>query len=278
MILFNKDEKCMCKCRNNFIGIDGETYYYFDEENQSCLCPSGHWEGYGIAIRRVGLDASKLVTLEKTIRDTKEDGVIGCFKIDVDPSKYYGWIIIMGINYYMDSLPLALNLMQIEWKKFYSLKQLNDEILKEVQIINRTVEGDNQLHIVFHTNQKISSEKVGNSVIRNLEDDYGYHIEYSFPDHDGDEMNGIRYTISNIQKDALSNNMSKLSQLVLYNFLCTFRNATDRFSDSSIIKIKVFVGSTIWLELDVFENSGKFNKLLDELLTGLEKNHVAYLF
>lgn len=278
MILFNKDEKCICKCRNNFIGIDGETYYYFDEEKQSCSCPSGHWGGYGIAIRRRGLDESKLVTLEKTILDTKEDDVVGCFKIDGDSSKYYGWIIIMGINYYMDSLPLALNLMQIEWRRFYSLKQLNDEILKEPQIINHTVEGDNQLHILFHTNQKISSEKVGNSVIRELKDSYSYHVEYSFSDVDGAEMNGIRYTISNIQKDELSNNMSKLSQLVLYDFLLIFRNAADRFSDSSIIKIKVFVSSTIWLELDAFENSGKFNKLLDKLLTGLEKNYVAYLF
>jgi len=184
----------------------------------------------------------------------------------------------MGINYYMDSLPLALNLMQIEWKKFCSLKELNDEILKDWHIINHTIEDGVKLHIEFHTNHIISSEKVGNSIICKLDNNYGYHIEYSFSDLDGDEINGIRYTISNIQKDAFSNNMTKLSQLVLYIFLRAFRNAIDRFADSSIIKIKVFVGSTIWLELDVFENAGKFNKLLDELLTGLEKNHVAYLF
>ena len=278
MIIFNEDEKCMCKCRDKFIGIDGKTYYYFDEENQSCECPSGHWKGYCIAIRRRRLYTSKLVPLEKTICDTKEDGVVGCFKIDVDPSKYHEWIVIMGINYYMDSLPLALNLMQIEWKKFRSLKELNDEILKEPRIINHTIEDDVKLHVEFYTNHRISSEEVANSVICKLDDDYRYHIEYSFSDLNGDEINGIRYTISNIQKDAFSNNMTKLSQLVLYIFLRAFRNAIDRFADSSIIKIKVFVGSTIWLELDVFENAGKFNKLLDELLTGLEKNHVAYLF
>lgn len=278
MIIFNKDEKCMCECRGNFIGIDGETYYYFDEGKQSCECPSGHWKGYCIAIRRAGLDISKLVTLEKTICDTKEDGVVGCFKIDVDPSKYHEWIVVMGIDYYMNSLPLALNLMQIEWKKFCSLKELNDEISKECRIINHTIEDDVKLHIEFHTNHRISSEEVANSVICEFENEYGYHMEYSFSDLDGDEMNGIRYTISNIRKSASSNNMSKLSQFVLYNFLLIFRYATDRFSDNSIIKIKVFVGSTIWLELDVFENAGRFSKLLDELVTGLEKNHVAYLF
>ena len=278
MIIFNKDEKCMCKCRDKFIGIDDETYYYFDEENQSSQCPSGHWKGYCITISSIGLDESKIDILENTIRDMKEDDVAGCFIIDKISAKQCDQIIILGINYYMDSLPLALNLLQIKWKKFYSLKELDDGILKRPRIINHTVEDDNQLHIVFHTNHRISSEEVANSVICEFENECGYHMKYSFSDLDGDEINGIRYTILNIRKSALSNNMSKVSQFVLYNFLLIFRNATDRFSDNSIIKIEVFVGSTIWLELDVFENAEKFSELLDELLTGLENNHVAYLF